>query len=233
MRVLSTIMALGLTTTGASAATVVLDSFDSTQVVVDRPTGGQVNNSQLADASVFGGFRDLSVSNDQGNDNATQVVVGGGTLAFSNTFGNSGSGTLTYDGDDSPTSVNTTGLGGLDLNFGKKGTGFVFDVIATDFNLLLTVRAWDMVGGFSEFSQAFPALTSGVFSGSFSDFSGDADLSNLGALQFVAGGQGVEDLDAGIRSIGVNVVPLPAAGFLLGGVVLAGAAVGRKRRKTA
>ena len=233
MRYLFPIVALGLSATGASAATIILDDFNEDQLVQDT---GSTPASQIA-AAVPGGFRDIQARSDSGAFTSTEVRIENGNLGFSNISGVSGTGTLTFDGDDDPTSVNTIGLGGFDLTYGGTGTGFVYDVISTDANLLLTVNAFDINGGFSTFQQTLPALSNGMFSGMFSQFMGDADLSMLGALQFVAGGNGVQDLDARIRSIGVNVdvapVPLPAAGLLLGSVIAAGAAFGRKRKKAA
>ncbi len=236
MKVLYTTAAALLLATSANAATVLLDDFNSNQVVVDLPTGMQQSASQLADASVLGGFRDIQAVTDDGVENATQVAVRAGTLGFSNTAGQSGTGFLTYDGDDDAATVDTDGLGGFDLTFGGLGTGFVFDVLFSDASLLLTINAWDTGTGFSSFQATFPALTSGVFAGSFDAFVGDADLSNLGALQFVAGGNGVQNLDAQINSIGVNVeeappvVPLPASALLLGGALAGAAAFGRRRK---
>ncbi len=229
MRILTTTLLATFLATGANAATVLIDDFNEDQLVQD--TSG-TSSSQIA-ADVPGGFRDLQAVSDSGEFTSTEVRVANGTLGFSNISGVSGTGFLTYDGNDDPTTVDTSGLGGFDLTFGGLGTGFVYDVISADAQLLLTINAWDLTGGFSTFSLTLPADFAGTFSGMFSEFSGDANLSNLGALQFVAGGNGVVDLDARLNSIGVSLVPVPAAGLLLGGALMGGAAIARRRRKAA
>ena len=215
----------------ASAASILIDDFDGSQRAIDVPSGSLTSANQAAVPSAPGGFRDLQASNDDGFEDATELRVLGGSLRFSNIAGTSGSGTLTYDGDDLADVLTANGLGGFDLTFGGLGTGFIYEVISADAQLDLTVNVTDMTGGFSTFMTVLPAGIENQFiTGSFADFVGTADLTNLGSLQFVAGANGVEDLDAQIGSISVAIIPLPAGVFLLGGALFGLGAAARRRK---
>lgn len=218
MRILTVSMIAILAAGGASAATVLIDDFNEDQFAADAPAFGIPNSSSTA-AAVPGGTRLITAANDDGTQLGTQVAISGGSLSFSNTSGTSGTGTLEYNDLDS-----------FDLTFGGNGTGFVYDLERTDFDLLFSVTATDEDGNSSSFSATFPGFSSEVFVGSFSEFAGSADLTNLDSLVFTAGGNGVLDLDATINSIGVNVVPLPASALLLGGALLGAGAFARKRK---
>ncbi len=88
-----------------------------------------------------------------------------------------------------------------------------------------------MMGGFSTFMTVLPGdLGSTTVVGSFSEFMGNADLTNLGSLQFVAGNNGINDLDAALSSISVALIPLPAGVFLLGGALFGLGAAARRRK---
>ena len=215
----------------ANAASVLIDGFDSQQRAIDVASGLESMFSEINDPSVLGEYRDISASNDNGTVEGTEVRVFNSALAFSNIAFESGEGFLTYDGQDGSMAVNTTGLGGFDLTFGGLGTGFEYEVIQADAELGFTVEAYDMVGGFSSFMTVLPeTLTTQTFTGSFDQFMGDADLTNLGALRFIASSRGVPNIDAAIGSISVSIIPLPAGVFLLGGALLGLGAAARRRK---
>lgn len=217
---------------GAHAASVLIDDFTSDQRALDLSTGIAPMFSEIADGAVLGGFRDITADNDENAADATEVRIENGTLSFSNIAGRSGTGFLTYDGNDGSMDVDTDGLGGFDLTFGGQGTGFIYDVIEADAELDFTVEAYDIFGGFSSFMVTLPeTLTQTEFTGSFDFFQGDADLTQLGALRFIAGGNpDVDNLDAQIDSISVAIIPLPAGVFLLGGALLGLGAAARRRK---
>ena len=67
----------------------------------------------MADATALGGFRDVQVLNDDGNAGGTNFLAGSSGVALSNGPRTSGTGLLTYDGDDDPTTVNTAWEGSI------------------------------------------------------------------------------------------------------------------------
>lgn len=207
----------------AMATTLTIDSFSSAQWVQDGPTTDNPNASAVADGSVLGGYRSLSVTNtkaDGDNTAATEMRVTGGNLKFSNVAGARGTGSLTYDGDSDPTSVNTTGLGGANLVIGLNPY-FLFTEAATvkfDNFAFFKVTAWDMTGKIATYEEELtPAYDPKLY---FSQFTADAGFSfaNLGALQFMISSDDTADsVDGAISAIEVYAtpVPVPAAGLLL------------------
>jgi hypothetical protein len=202
----------------------VIDSFGDQQRVQDTPTNNP-NNSQVA-ADVLGGFRDLEVLNtdaDGNNEGATELHVTGGNLKFSNVAGAQGEGYLTYDGNDDPTSVNTTGLGGVNLLIGANPYLFFAepDDVKFDNTALFQVKAWDMNGGTAFYEETLtPTYDPRLFFSAFTTTAG-FDFGNLGALQFFISSTGLADsVDGAITQIEVRAddvapIPLPASGLLL------------------
>ena len=215
----------------ANAASVLIDGFDSNQLAVDVAGGMQSMFTELQDNSVLGNFRDLQANNDNGTLAGTEVRVANSALVFSNLGFESGTGELTYDGEDNSPSVDFDGLGGFDLTFGGQGRGFEYEVIFADADLGFTVEVYDTMGGVSSFTTILPeSLTTQTFSGSFDQLMGDADLTDVGALRFIADSRGVPNIDAAIGSIAVSIIPLPAGVFLLGGALFGLGAAARLRK---
>lgn len=212
----------------ASAATILIDDFSTDQLVTDTPGIGQTNNSQVASGSAIGGFRDLEVTNDQGDLTATELRVANGALSFSNIAGATGSGTITFDGDDDPTTTNTSGLGGINLVTGPNPF-FSFDVLNFDSTLQIDITAFDIFGGVSTFSEILPEKTAFSPILFFSDFTGNVDFTSIGALEFMVTANG-PNLDGAIDDITVGAIPLPASALLLLGG-LGGMQLLRRRKK--
>ena len=215
----------------ANAASVLIDGFDSDQLAVDVAGGMQSMFTELQDNSVLGNFRDLQAMNDNGTLAGTEVRVANSALVFSNLGFESGTGELTYDGEDNSAAVDFMGLDSFDLTFGGTGRGFEYEVLFADADLGFTVEVYDMMGGLSTFTQILPeSLTAQTFGGSFDQLMGDADLTNVGALRFIADSRGVPNIDAAIGSISVSIIPLPAGVFLLGGALFGLGAAARLRK---
>ena len=214
----------------AAAATLTIDSFITNQSTADQPTGTQPTNSEVAAGEALGGFRDLYVITD-GTQEADTVLRSGivdGQLSFSNQANISGQAFVTYDGGDGDaTTVDTSGLGGLNLNIGPQA-GFQFEVISLDITggLIAGINVWDTLGNFGAFDG--PVSEGGDTFVPFTAF-GDVDFSTVGAIQFFA--QSDDDVDAIIGPITVSAIPLPASALLLLGGIGGLSAFSMRRRK--
>ncbi|EKE43272.1 hypothetical protein OCGS_2609 [Oceaniovalibus guishaninsula JLT2003] len=225
----------------AFAATLLIDDFSTVQSVSDVPSAGLTNASQAAGPGILGGFRDLQVSNTANNGNptnATELEATGTSLAFNNNAQARGTGTVTYDGDDDPTTLNPFGLGGVNLNIGTDPF-FAFDVdsAAFDGNALFRLTAYDMLGN----QVSYQETLAGGFETTldFGSLTGDAgfDFGQVGALEFFISTEGTAiSIDGVLNSISVQagdtppVVPLPASALLLLGGI-GGLSVMRARRR--
>lgn len=226
-----------------ASATLVIDSFSSTQAKIEDGTvGGPIVSSQLADATVLGGYRELIVSKTGGFDAAaaadttltTSLAVGGGKLRFSNDNDVSGVGIARWDGSATGGAINATGLGGASLL--AYGNAFVIDVISSDpgatFNFIL--EAYTNAGQYSSYTLAGTGV--GIYSITFADLlgagattvGGGVDVTNLGALQLTILPMGASTfgLDLAIDTISV---PEPAS-LALVGLSLLGLGVMRRRQ---
>lgn len=226
--ILSAAIAMAMAT-GANATTIILDDF-----LTDQTT--TLGASQVADVAVPGGFRDM-----QGVQPDTNYSIVNGTLTYATSSGVDIA-RLVYDGDDDPSTINITGLGGFDLTFGGTATSIVLDIESVSQPLRLGLGLWDMDGWFFGFStiQLF-ATAPGPINFDLSLVTGYSggiiDLSNIGAMNFVFYGDGNSDASISVNSIGVvttmPAIPLPASGLLLGGALLAGFGAARSRRAAA
>ena len=217
----------------AATVTTVIDQFDSEQYVSDIPSAGLEQGSEVAAPTAIGGYRDLYVNTFSSDLNATSARVDNGVLSFSNDALARGEGYVTWDGlDGDPLNVDEDGLGGINL-IGGMDPFFAFDVLAADHTLEFTFNVWDINGGFSSYFEQLPPIEQLETNLYFSQFTGDADFSQVGALQIFVNAP-TTALDAAISSVTVQatpgVIPLPASAFLLLGG-LGGLATLRARRR--
>lgn len=229
--------ALTLTASAASAVSLIDDFTTGAQWVQDVPGAGDVNASEVAAPSALGGYRDMEVSTDISEESASElrvITAGGGSLGFSNIVAASGAGLIVYDGQDGTASstgnIATTGLGGVDLTNGGTTNAFLFEILEADAALEITVEVFDMSGASSFYSEILASTINPLLT--FSEFTGSADFSNVGALAFGVNSTG-PNLDGALGSI--SVVPLPASALLLlgglGGFAGVSATKRRRRRK--
>ena len=214
----------------ASAATILIDEFTSSQVVADAPIGSYSRTSEVADAAVLGGYREITVrKGGRGGPFATTMSSNAGgerRLNFSNQSRSAGTGTVLYDGRGH------AGLGGVDLAMGDADARFRFTVKNADASMTVASTVTDTAGGTSTLTQAFPRTIEGsaiIFA--FADYAGDVDFASVDSIAFTFSGPA--DLDASFDRLmalnnEVTTVPLPAGGALLAGGLLALAS--RRRR---
>jgi len=226
--------AAALSFAGAAQADII-DLFTTDQdALILTDVGGPIF-SQVSGANIIGGFRDigLQVFSDSGSPAARAIVeVSGGVFTFSNDNGIGGQATIQWDGDDGgdPGTLNTTGLGGVDL-LAANADRFILDVLTADLGFPFQLRATDMVGG--DFTINLVSAGAGTFEIPFAAFAG-VDFSQIGSLSAVinTGGDTLA-LDLSVASIVTNQVPEPTVLSLLGLGLLGFGITSLRKTKTA
>lgn len=227
------------------AATILIDDFSDNRRVEDAPGPGATTNSQVGpSANIVGGYRDLLVDTDEeGQEDATELYAQNGRLEFNNDTLVTGRGWVTYDGANAvgtdPTNVDTAGLGGLDFWDGPGG-GFLFDIVSVDLpGIYIEIKVWDIFSNLVTFAEELPAGGGNPFV-PFAAFAGGAiDWNQVGAIQFFAQtgkDSDVPALDGAIDAVWVitgepSPVPLPASVLLLLGGFGGLGALRLRRRK--
>jgi hypothetical protein len=225
------VAALVLGPAQASALALLIDDFSTPQRVSDIPGLGLANESQVAAPGALGGWRDFQVNTDGGQTDATDLRAEDNILTFSNIALEAGEGFITYDGDDAPGSVNTSGLGGENFLIGPSPF-FDFEVISSDAELYISVTAWDMTGNTAFYEETLPPLDQLETQLPLADFmlAPGFDWTQVGALQFYVRAPG-PNLDGALSEITLNAIPLPASALLLMGGLGGLAAFGARRKK--
>ena len=179
--------------------------------------------SELDSAGVLGGSRDMEADNTSTSPEigGTQVNTNGDAFNISNASCCSGSGILTYDGDDNdPLTVDTVGLGGVDLTNGGEINGrLVFTVVTNDFDFPFDLTIWDGTTSQTANGGTGGGLPLGAtpvdISVPYTDF-GALDLTSVGAIQIAFRGPNQGDLTIDnfryVTDRPVNgEIPLPAS----------------------
>lgn len=192
----------------AYALPLTVESFDTEQTVGLVAVGPVSSSGQVAAAGAIGGFRDMEVTSDAVSVLDTKLVAVDGELRFSNAADTTGTGYVTWDGDDSPTTVDDMGLGGEDITT----DGFdIFDgiyvqIISADLpGLKLTLKIFDIFGVEASVTHAFGIVTSDaplMDKFLFTEFGVAVDLTEVGAIQLIL--EGPAEIDARIDFISVG-----------------------------
>ena len=210
--------ALAAAPVAASAATILVDDFTSRQVVADQPLPAYPRTSEIADAAVLGGYRELSIRSVTGGGPFASTLssdAGGEKLLnFSNQSGQAGMGVVVYDG------AGSAGLGGIDLAGGEADARFRLFLANADAPVTIESVVTDLLGGTSTLARTLPqSMVRQAVTLAFADFTGGADFGRVDSISFRFSGP--KDLDASFDRImvvndAVSPVPLPAGGVLLG-----------------
>lgn len=205
----------------ASAAPLMIDSFDLAQGQLKSANGVTDSSTVANDGSFIGGTSATRTIDVTGNGTPppesqwATSEVGGGIFEFASAVDVSGSTNLTY-----------ASLGGLDLS---SYVGITFEDLTADHPFDYDISIYDTLGGSSALSGAFTlpeSIGTDVFL-SFGSLVGNVDLATIDKLVFGLTSEG-NALDFSIAQISA-AIPIPAAGFFLI-TALAGLGLLRTRR---
>ncbi|HMO87480.1 MAG TPA: SdrD B-like domain-containing protein, partial [Lacipirellulaceae bacterium] len=185
-----------------------IDEFDSFQKVEASPPPSAAGvGSVVLDSTVLGGERDFLVEITAGTDpySSVSLISAGGLLRLSSSAIVTGNAKIVWDGiDGSASSINYTGLGGLDFtrDSGNTMTGIRLSVGADHPNSVVKLRIYSDATRWSEFTTTVPASVGGAidkqvvfdFSSPSSTGGGGADFASVGAIELTF--VGVSALDA-------------------------------------
>ncbi len=174
----------------------VVDTFSTTQsaLTLTFPPAGTTASSSVSGGGILGGHRNIEVALNGGviASNQLSAVVSSGFFSYSQDATITGTGTLTWDGASTST-VNPTGLGGVDLTAGGSQDALYLGVVFDDLPVNVTLTVWSDAGRSSRATITLPGL---IFSttpyvlpySSFTPFSGGgADFSDVGAIRLEVG----------------------------------------------
>jgi len=247
----------------ASASASVIDMFDVSQTgIQDTSIDGTFEFSSVSTGlanEIIGNNRDIGVSLEENLSSSlfpTSIGVAGGFLSFNSASGVKAIGVVQWDGANSDLSLDTTGLGGVDITDGGNLSLFRVETNNSDLGFTFTITIWDMAGEYVTVGLASHEVapfqdpgqisylglntwdTCDATGVGFIDCSTPAigvDLTSVGAIELIinplgAGGQA--DIDLSLSSI--TTVPEPSSLGLLGaGLFASGFAANRKKNKKA
>ncbi len=202
-----------------------IDDFESNQIAGAAPPLPSSDNSTKADPGVTGGERDLFVELTEGSDiySSVSLISGGGFLRLASGSMVKGNAKVVWDGQDgSATTLNPTGLGGLDFTSfsGNTMTGIVLKVGADHPNSVVKLKVYTNAGKWSEFTATVPETAGGAatqlltfnFNGTpTSQAGGGVDFSNVGAMELTF--EGVTAVDGMLSMVGVIGLTTKTADF--------------------
>jgi len=170
----------------------VIDNFEvntPTQVIVipQNPTFPITRFVQTQSSTIAGGERDIFLQcNGGGSSLLMSASVSGGNYTASTPNGARGFSTLTFDGEDASTNLDTSGLFGTGFSNWRAEGGFALRVsMRSDITTTVTFRVYSgSANSVCTSTQTVPAgLTDQIYLLDFDDdWSGNCDFSNVGAL---------------------------------------------------
>ncbi|MFA4927209.1 MAG: hypothetical protein WC558_01745 [Patulibacter sp.] len=200
-------LVVGVTALGCSAAPagaaigggtpITIDSFavDQSALTLTVPPAGTTASSSVSGGGILGGERDLELALNGGviAGSTTSATVSSGLLSFTRDTSIAGNVRLTWDGLDGSSTVDPSGLGGIDLTAG--GRQNALDLAMTSADLPASVSVMVMTDP-THISTATVGLPGPVVTGRhvvipFSSitplFGAGADLTDVGAIHVTIG----------------------------------------------
>lgn len=235
---------------GVQAAPVVVDLFATTTNQTVRIGGGfgvlpdvpfsEVTEPAIPGNTILGGSRDLFLYNTSNTSDDSGAVgsVSGGNLRYSNASGVGSTLSVQWDGADSSSAVDVTGLGGIDLTDLGTNMAFQLTTIESDLNWQFSLQAWTDANNWTKitFNASnvlaptvsfidFAGFTNPFFCGAINPAPGVASIecapgnqpvnfANLGALEAIINTAGSVNID--LRLADIRAVPEPGTLALVG-----------------
>lgn len=192
-----------------------IDGFTSTQKVEAAPPLPSSSPSTLTDSAVLGGERDMFVQLTAGTDifSSVSLISGGGLLRLASDTTVTGNAKIIWDGvDGSATSVNPTGLGGLDFTQfnGNTMNGIRLAVGADHANSVVKLKVYTDANHWTEFLTTVPETAGGAATKQvtfnfdatpLNSAGGGADFSDIGAVELTF--EGVSAVDGQVSVVDV------------------------------
>lgn len=236
-RFLAAALLAGVLTAPASAAVLIIDDFSTDQgPLTVAPPLSSTDSSSATGGGIIGSSRDLVLSTDDPGPSAlgSFVQASGGIIQLADNSQFQSNLLMQWDGNDNdPGTLDTLGLGGADLTFDGNNAieiGLAYD----DLPATLEMTIYSMDGGVS--SVVFPStgliLTDLAIYLPFASFTGDADFSNVGAIELLVSSP-LNGLDIAFDYVQTGIAPVPVpAGMWLFGSALLGLTLTSRRRRT-
>jgi hypothetical protein len=192
----------------AYAIPLAIEGFDTPQQVGKTEIGGVTASSQVSGANILGGFRDMEIESNATLPLEARLAATAGVLRFSNATAVQSTAYVTWDGDDDPTVVDPTGLGGIDITAGT-ATGIYVNINSTDLSgLELTFTVYDTSGNTSSLMKSYGIILSQEIDPFlYSSFIGSADFTSVGAIQLRLTGPAALDAEIDLITIGAPTTP--------------------------
>lgn len=194
-------ISLSLLVTDVDAvAPISVDDFSTAQGIITDSSADGNPVSDFINGTMLGAERDVSVNTTSGAFSATTMTTGG-VLYFTIGTGVVASTTITWDGnDDDATSLDATGLGGIDLSQGATLDAFDLGISNSDRASNMTITVYTDAANFSQITLAVPITPSADnHTIPFADFGigggTGADFSNVGAITLSIDGDDGLDIE--------------------------------------
>jgi len=180
----------------SQAQPVTIDDWmvDQAQLSVTFPPAGASLSSVVTGPSIIGFERDLLVNLTGGTINgySLRAGVGDGFFSLSQDATIKGGARVEWDGfDNDPSTINPTGLGGVDLTSGWTQDALLLRSFFNDLPTDVVLRVYSGAGNVSVFNFTLPGPSEGNYAIPFNDFSVEsgagANFTDVGAISLSAG----------------------------------------------
>ena len=183
------------------AARTGIDNFNAADQNIQDPTSPPPASSSVSYGSSIGGTRDMVVTQNSGNQVTANTGDFGDYLSYNQDTLTYGTLEVVWDADSDPSTIDYTGLGGVDLTDGGTNVGIFIFLVANDQTFPLILTIWTDASNWSSFTYNVPALqTNLLIQMPFASFvvggGSGADFTNVGAIRMEIDGSSAPALDA-------------------------------------